>query len=459
MRNLRGRLTVGLITVLTAVLGVGGILVARDVERSERQDLDDRLRRTAELSQATALAAVEEELPDVDRRLDAVLGATDSALRLTIGDTVLLDSGDALPLPRRSALGMRTISVRARRYRIFTTNLSDRSLGGLVRLQVAGSLAGVEAGQADLRRRLAALGALMLLVAGAGVWLAADLVLRPLRRLRTATAGIAGEGDLERRVEVAGPAELRDLADSFNAMLVRLARSADDRRRALAATRRFAADAGHELRTPLTSVQATLSAIARHPDMEAGRRAELAADALAEQRRLVALLDGLQALARGDAAAAEPASVELVELVESSVDAAAARHGDVSLSSRSPASPVSCHGWEPGLRMLVDNLIENAAVHGRPGGEVRITLHAATDGRGPLLTVEDDGPGIPGAERERIFEPFARLAGTDRPGSGLGLTLVAQQAALHGAEVAVDGSSLGGARFSLRLPAPPEADA
>jgi two-component system, OmpR family, sensor histidine kinase PrrB len=70
----------------------------------------------------------------------------------------------------------------------------------------------------------------------------------------------------------------------------------------------------------------------------------------------------------------------------------------------------------------------------------------------PSLEVDDDGPGIPPAERVRVFEPFARLDGTDRPGSGLGLALVAQQATLHGAEVMVGSSDLGGARFSVRFP-------
>src|SRR4029079_6526734 len=93
-----------------------------------------------------------------------------------------------------------------------------------------------------------------------------------------------------------------------------------------AAPRRFAADAGHELRTPLTSVRATLSAIARHPDMPAAQRGDLARDALAEQRRLVELLDSLQALARGDAAPLERGDVDLAEVVDASVGGGAARH-------------------------------------------------------------------------------------------------------------------------------------
>jgi len=452
VRGLRGRLTLGVTTVLAAVLVVAGVVVARDVDHSERQVLDDRLRRTAELSRATAVAAVQEELPGADRRLDAVLSATSSSLRLAIGDTVLLSSGDPPPRRARLPLGLHTISAGGRRYRTYAESLREEALGGLVRLEVSTGLSDLERRQAALRRRLAALGALLLVVAGAGVWLAADLVLRPLRRLRRATAGIETEGDLDRPVELAGPAELRGLAGSFNAMLRRLSRSAEDRTRALDATRRFAADAGHELRTPLTSLQATLSAIARHPEMPPGQRTELAREALAEQRRLVDLLDSLQALARGDAQPLERGEVDLAEVLDASAGAAAARHPDVDLRAHAPEEPVPCRGWEPGLRMLLDNLIENAARHGRPGGVVEVTLRAGRNGDGPVIEVDDDGPGIPLAERERVFEPFHRVPGSRAPGSGLGLALVAQQARLHDAEVTVAESRLGGARVRVQLP-------
>ena len=103
--------------------------------------------------------------------------------------------------------------------------------------------------------------------------------------------------------------------------------------------------------------------------------------------------------------------------------------------------------------MLVENLIENAARHGRPDGRVRVSLAAGDDGAGPRLVVDDDGPGIPEPDRDRIFEPFARLDGADRPGSGLGLALVAQQARHHGAGVEVGDSPLGGTRFAVAFPA------
>jgi signal transduction histidine kinase len=190
--------------------------------------------------------------------------------------------------------------------------------------------------------------------------------------------------------------------------------------------------------------------------MPAEQRGELAREALAEQRRLVELLDSLQALARGDAAPIERADVDLAELVDASVGAAAARHPGTTIAAAAPPDPVACRGWEPGLRIMLDNLVENAARHGRPGGRVRVTLHPAENGRGPSVEVDDDGPGIPAGERERVFEPFRRIDGeTDgaRPGSGLGLALVAQQARLHDAEVSVGDSPLGGARLRVEFPA------
>jgi signal transduction histidine kinase len=448
VRSLRGRLTLGIAAVLAAVLGVSGVLIYRDVAESERAALDDRLKRTAELSRETALAAVEEQLPDNDRRLDAVLSATRTSLRLLLGDTALLDTGADLPDRPAPRDGLRTFTDDGARYRSYTVSLQSSQLGGLAKLEVTTRLTATEERLDDLARNLALLGGLALLVAAAATWLAADLVLRPLRRLRRLTASIAGDEDLDRRVPVAGPSETRSLAASFNDMLARLGRSAADRERALEATRRFAADAGHELRTPLTSVKTTLSALRRHPDAAVGRRDALLDDALAEHDRLVTLLDGLQALARGDAPLDET-DVDLADVVDASVETARARHPGTRWEIELPRHDVTVRGWEPGLRLLIENLVENAARHGAAGGTVAVTL---TDGPRRELRVEDDGPGIAAADRERIFEPFVRLDGTRAPGSGLGLALVAQQARRHGTAVEVTESArLGGAAFVVRF--------
>jgi two-component system, OmpR family, sensor histidine kinase PrrB len=448
VRSLRGRLTLGITLMLAVVLAGAGVVVSRYVDRSERAALDDRLKATAELSRETALASVDQALPASDRRLDQVLTATGSSLRLLLGRRVLVTSGEPpegdRPPPHG---GLRTFAVGGERFRAYVVGLERADLGGLARLEITTRLGPLEDRVAALNRRLAAFGVVALLVAGAGVWLVANLLLRPLRRLRAATARIAGTQDLDRRVPGDdGAAELRSLAASFNDMLARLDRSAADRERALAATRRFTADAGHELRTPLTSVQATLSALSRHPDIPSEQRLALVRDALAEHRRLVALLDGLQALTRGEAAAVQDADVDLAELVATAVEAAAARHPEVLWSAELPDEPVVVRGWEPGLRLLADNLLENAGRHGRPAGSVVVRV-----GAGPELVVDDDGPGVGEADRERIFEPFVRANGTQAPGSGLGLALVAQQVRHHGATIDVSPSPLGGARFRVRF--------
>jgi signal transduction histidine kinase len=142
--------------------------------------------------------------------------------------------------------------------------------------------------------------------------------------------------------------------------------------------------------------------------------------------------------------------VDLGEVLALAVADVRARHPDVQLTVDAPDEPVVVDGWEPGLRMVAGNLIGNAARHG--GGRVQVTLRG---GEAPVLLVDDDGAGIPPAERERIFEPFRRLEeAADRPGTGLGLALVAQQVRSHGATVSVEDSPLGGARLSVALRRP-----
>jgi two-component system sensor histidine kinase PrrB len=451
MRSLRGRLTLWITVVVAAVLVLAGLLAARDVDRSEREALDDRLVRTAELSGATALEAVQKELPSADDRLDAVLSATGTSLRLTLGGTALVKTGDPVPPHGHLPKGLSSFTSGGVNYRAYVSNLRDPSLGGLAQLELTTRLTSLERRQDRLRNRLLLIGLLALILAAAGVFAAGGVVLRPLRRLRSAAERIAGEEDLGQRVTAdRGPTETRALAAALNEMLARLSRSAADRERAIAATRRFAADAGHELRTPLTSIQARLSALARHPDEPPERRTEMAEEALQQQRRAVVLLDGLQALARGDAAPAlEP--VDLGDSADAALAAARERHPGVRWTADVPDGAITIDAWEPGLRALLDNLLENAARHGRADGAARVTVRG---GEAPELVVEDDGPGVAESDRARIFEPFVRLE-EGAAGSGLGLALVAQQARHHGATITVEGSpELGGARFAVRFPRP-----
>jgi two-component system sensor histidine kinase PrrB len=172
---------------------------------------------------------------------------------------------------------------------------------------------------------------------------------------------------------------------------------------------------------------------------------------LAEQDRVVHLLEGLQALARGDAADHLPREdVELGDLLDSALFGARRRHPGTTFALAEPVEEAVAAGWPGGLRLLVDNLLDNAALHGRPGG--RVTAGLARDSGQALLTVEDDGAGIPAAERERLVEPFARGVGAAAPGTGLGLAIVAQQATLHGGSLRLADATGGGLRAEVRLP-------
>ncbi|HEY8340489.1 MAG TPA: HAMP domain-containing sensor histidine kinase [Egibacteraceae bacterium] len=301
-----------------------------------------------------------------------------------------------------------------------------------------------------LAGRLAlAFGAVLLVVAATGFRLA-GVALRPLANLRAAAERVATTRDLAMRLPQGdGPEEVDALAGSLNAMLARLQASTAQVEATLEASRRFAAEAGHELRTPLTSMRTNLEVLAASPNLTAEEQRVLA-DVTREQARLLALLDGLQRLARGDAAEAVPRTrVDLADVVDAAVASARVRHPKATTAFTGP-DEAPLDGWPDGLRLLVDNLLENACVHGRPGGRVEVALDVVDDA--VVLTVDDDGPGIPPAERERVFERFVRGRQTRAPGSGLGLALVAQQARVHGGVATIGDSPLGGARVTVRLP-------
>ena len=176
----------------------------------------------------------------------------------------------------------------------------------------------------------------------------------------------------------------------------------------------------------------------------------------AEQDRMVHLLEGLQALARGEAAESlrrEP--VELGDVLDAAVHGARKRHPGVRYELAGNVEEGAVDGWEGGLRLIVDNLLDNAALHGRAGGG-SVTVGLERDDGRLVVRVEDDGPGIPPRERERLLEPFARGADARPDGTGLGLAIVAQQAALHGGDLRLGDAPGGGLAVEVRLPASAE---
>ncbi|MCQ4080015.1 HAMP domain-containing histidine kinase [Streptomyces sp. RB6PN25] len=289
-------------------------------------------------------------------------------------------------------------------------------------------------------------------------WAIAERATLPLRRLQRRAGGLDPRTSTARLEHTPSHVtEVDDLARALQTLLARYDEQAARTGEALATARSFSAAASHELRTPLMSMQTNLEILSAHPDLDPAERAEVLADLRGEQARLLGLLAALRALAQGDLVEADAfTAVDLGELVEASAADIARRAPEARLVVRAGAG-LRIPGWEPGLRMVVDNLLGNALVHGRrPGApaDIEVVLRPSGDRARPaaVLTVNDAGPGIPPEARERVFQRFER--GPDSPGTGLGLTLVAQQVDLHRGTVRVldrpDGRP--GTRFEVRLP-------
>ncbi|MDO9408470.1 HAMP domain-containing sensor histidine kinase, partial [Patulibacter sp.] len=349
-------------------------------------------------------------------------------------------------LPARADDVPATVQAGGAPWRIVQRPISDALV-----VQAAAPLGPVDARAATLRDRVAVAGVLGVAATLLIAFLLVGAVLRALGRLRRTAAEVAVTADLATRVDATrGPQEIRELSSTLNAMLARLEDADGERRAALEATRRFAADAGHELRTPLATIGAGVQTLADHPELEGPDRDAAFHDVRQEHRRVVALLESLQTLARGDAAGRlEREPVDLVELVEEAVASVRRSAPDGTAIELHAPSELVREAWPPGVRIAVENLLRNAVAHGRPAGAIAVTVEQA--GGEVRITVDDDGPGIPPEQRDRLRERFARGASADTPGSGLGLAIVEQQAGLHGGRLELTDAPAGGLRARLVL--------
>src|SRR4051794_40764277 len=450
-QSLRGRIVLAAVGAV-AICGIlaGGLLLAV-IQRDGRNRVDDELRQRAE--------QILRRPPDRDayghrgpRGGEPLLRGSGTFAQVAYGGQVVDRTGDvpASPpgVPRDD--GLATMSIDGHPWRSLTFTVGEV---GSPRLQVLSSLAPVEQRVSSIRRLVLLLGLSALALTALAAWGFTTLAVRPLARLRAGAARVSGARDLSTPLPDDGPEEVRSLAGALNEMLARLGASTAATERALEATRRFAADAGHELRTPLTAMRANLDTLARNPELAPAQQETLLADMTAEQDRMVHLLEGLQALARGEAAESLPRGpVELGDVLDAAVHAARKRHPGVRYELAGNVEEGRVDGWEGGLRLIADNLLDNAALHGRgAGGSVKVGLER-DDGR-LVVRVEDDGAGVPPDERERLLQPFARGRDAHPDGTGLGLAIVAQQAALHGGELELGDAPGGGLAVEVKLPA------
>ena len=292
---------------------------------------------------------------------------------------------------------------------------------------------------------LAGLGLGTLLAAGLG-WAVSRRVLRPLTAVTTA-AQAASQDNLDRRLALAGPPdELKELADTFDAMLARLDA-------AFASQRRFVANASHELRTPLTEMRTLIDVTTARPAASAAQLEPVLAAIGAAVDRSEELIEALLTLARSDRGPGPGELVDLPTAVEDAIDligpAAAARQIRIDTALQD----VQVAGDRVLLERLASNLIDNAVRHNVTGGWVLASTR--TDAGIAELTVANGGERIPPDQVTGLFEPFRRLCGrtSNRPGSGLGLSIVASVAKAHGGHAEARARPDGGLDVQIRLPA------
>ena len=282
---------------------------------------------------------------------------------------------------------------------------------------------------------------LLVAVVALTTWFAVGRALAPVEAIRREVDAISA-AQLHRRVpQPKADDEIGRLAATMNRMLERLESARNSQRR-------FVSDASHELRSPITVIRQHAEVALAHPDRVTA--AELAEVVLAEQQRMQRLVEDLLLLARADEHV--PLAREAVDLDDLAFEeghrlrSTTSKHVDTS-----GVSAVRVQGDADALRRVIRNVGENAARHA--SSRVDITLVERRNG--VVLTIDDDGPGIPESERVRVLHRFVRLdeaRSRDEGGSGLGLSIVDEVVRAHGGSVLIEESPLGGARIQIALP-------
>jgi two-component system OmpR family sensor kinase len=359
--------------------------------------------------------------------------------RLAVHLLTVPDGYSTLPLPDVGSL-----RVLKRTVRLTGVPPSSRR----VVIGVGEPLAPVARAQKGVARAFVLAGVLALIGALLGAYLIGTRVSRPLRRI-AAVAARVDAGDLHPRIHRSDAQgnEIGVLADAFNHMLDRLTE-------AFAAQRAFVADASHELRTPLTVIRGQLEVLSaqQNPPPEEVRRVEGLVQA--EITRITRLVDDLLLLAK-----TEQAEFLRIESIDLPAFVDELWHANILLATRrfqlDPVPPGTLLADPDRLAQALRNLLANAVEHTAPGrGVVLMRVQRAGENRIRFL-VEDDGPGIPADERERVFDRFHRTdQARDRAsgGTGLGLAIVDAIAKAHGGRAKASASPAGGARMELDLP-------
>jgi len=436
------------LVILCGFAAIVGVLTTRQIRedfRSEIASSADRLEKEAQLRPVSEKGHLTLRPVRDTVDLDDFAASQNAAIRVvTMDDTVLFQTANArdfgVPYPR---------TIEAGGWRIESRPVQVVGVESGFFLQYARRTSEIQ----DTTNRVKVFlafgvlgGALLALLAGLAT---ARRAMEPITELTEAARRIERARDPSLKLpHPEAEDEVAELAQTLDAMLGALDEARSETEGSLARQREFVADASHELRTPLTSVLANLELL--EEELE-GEQRETAASALRSSRRMRRLVADLLLLARADAGREAPH--QPVDLSEVVTDAAAelepvAGDHDISISA-----PPGAHvdGARDELHRLVLNLMENALRHTDPGTAVEATVERQ-NGQ-VILSVEDDGPGIPLEIRERVFERFYRGTGDRSGSSGLGLSIVRAVAESHKGTVVLEEPLDGrGARFVVRIP-------
>lgn len=422
-RSIRSTLLFWLSTGLTLAISVVAVMLYLQAREEANQLFDYQM-------QQVAIALPSRFLASAPAGVDGPFGDAPNVV-IQIWDPTgvrLYFSHDYADLPQRAVLGFSTIEINNRSWRVYSAQQGATVVQIAQPLQVRSSIAA--------RSALKTVAPLLLLVpflAGL-IWIAVGRGLAPIHGIAAQLAA-RDAGALAPVTDHDLPEEIRPLTQAVNQLLTRLEQAA-------IVQRRFVDDAAHELRTPLTALQLQVTLAERATDVPA--RAAAFAALHAGLGRAARLVQQLLTLARHEPGAA-PGDWQSVDLAVIARDVVAdqalvadQRQIDLGLTND---APVTVTGDAASLRILVNNLLDNAMRATPDGGRIDVTV--ACQAQQAVLTIDDSGPGIADADLVRVFDRFYRGAGAPPGGSGLGLAIVRRIAELHHAHVTLSNYHVG----------------
>ena len=437
MTTIRARLLLWLLSAVAAAGLSGAYTLYEGALAGLDQVFDEQLQQTAlSLRDQPFDFALPLELPASETRNSVVVQVWNvTGVRVYLSELYR-------ELPGLQRAGLSSVLVDRVPWRVYT--LPSPSRGYVI--QVAQPLAVRQQRAVSLALKTLAPMGLMLPVLGIAIWLIVGMQLRPLDRLADSVR-LRQPDALEPLGESGLPDEVRPLAVALNDLLARL-------RLAIEAQQAFVADAAHELRTPLTALrlQAQLAEQAQDDAEKHAAFAQLRAGLDRAARLVEQMLDlaRLQAAPAGSTTTAVALEELAREVVSDLAPLADARGQDLGIAASAPAS---VRGDPHALRMLLRNLVDNALRYTPAGG--RIDVAVGQEAGAPFLRITDSGPGIPPAERARVFDRFFRIAGSEASGTGLGLAIVQSIVRNHRATIELgDHPGDHGLRVTVRFPAP-----